>query len=81
MWYALYCYTRTGALIAIDWAQHMFKATGETDVIAIIKALRQSRVAMVQTSSQYNFVHKAVLQLGKLNKKEIRTQGIQASAP
>ena len=36
--------------------------------------LRQCRVAMVQTPSQYDFVHQAVVRFGKVNNKTIKVR-------
>jgi protein tyrosine phosphatase len=44
---------RTGTFIACDWAQRALAAEGWFSVIDTVYALRQDRVAMVQTAEQH----------------------------
>lgn len=49
---------RTGTFIMCDWETQL-QATGTFNVIDSINSLREDRVTIVQSESQYEFVHKA----------------------
>ena len=50
---------RTGTFIMCDWLETKLQQTGSFNVIDSINALREDRVTIVQSESQYEFVHKA----------------------
>lgn len=62
---------RTGTFIAVDWMQRALQSKGKFNVIDSIYALREDRVALVQTADQYKFVHTACKQFCKMNQKRM----------
>lgn len=52
---------RTGAFIAIDHAVNAMQSRNQVDVTEIIKTLREDRMGMVQSTSQYKFIYQACL--------------------
>ncbi|KAK7485109.1 hypothetical protein BaRGS_00023649 [Batillaria attramentaria] len=53
---------RTGTFIALDIAMDGAQKRSEIDIFAIVQRMREDRVNMVQTKSQYRFVHEAILE-------------------
>jgi len=55
---------RTGAIIALDYAQKLIKARArEINVMKIVTKLRKQRAAMVQTKEQYEFLYEVIREL------------------
>eukprot|EP00041_Stephanoeca_diplocostata_P014179 m.255198 g.255198 ORF g.255198 m.255198 type:complete len:911 (+) comp19611_c0_seq2:217-2949(+) len=52
---------RTGAFIVIDHAINALQARETVNVIDIISTIRQDRMGMVQSTSQYKFIYQACL--------------------
>eukprot|EP00039_Didymoeca_costata_P007885 m.104836 g.104836 ORF g.104836 m.104836 type:complete len:1742 (-) comp13860_c1_seq2:37-5262(-) len=63
---------RTGTFIAIDWAEKLMMDKGRVNLIALIRQLREDRVALVQTPDQYLFVHTAIQRYGARNGKKVK---------
>ncbi|KAK7485110.1 hypothetical protein BaRGS_00023650 [Batillaria attramentaria] len=53
---------RTGTFISLDIAIDVAQKQSEIDIFAIVQRMREDRVNMVQTKSQYRFVHEAILE-------------------
>ncbi|XP_067683144.1 receptor-type tyrosine-protein phosphatase alpha-like [Haliotis asinina] len=53
---------RTGAFIALDYLMDEAEADHNVNVFMCVSRMRQSRMNMVQTVSQYEFVHDVVLE-------------------
>nr|KAG5698207.1 hypothetical protein BaRGS_030570 [Batillaria attramentaria] len=53
---------RTGTFISLDIAMDGAQKQSEIDIFAIVQRMREDRVNMVQTKSQYRFVHEAILE-------------------
>ncbi|KAK7485093.1 hypothetical protein BaRGS_00023633, partial [Batillaria attramentaria] len=53
---------RSGTFIALDIAMDGAQKESEIDIFAIVQRMREDRVNMVQTKSQYRFVHEAILE-------------------
>ncbi|XP_076448672.1 receptor-type tyrosine-protein phosphatase alpha-like [Babylonia areolata] len=51
---------RTGTFIALDMLTHQADTTGKVSVFPTVRRLRNQRVNMVQTLSQYKFLHEVV---------------------
>ncbi|XP_070193053.1 receptor-type tyrosine-protein phosphatase epsilon-like isoform X2 [Littorina saxatilis] len=51
---------RTGTFIALDMLSYQVETTGKVSVFPTVKRLRKQRVNMVQTVSQYKFLHEVV---------------------
>eukprot|EP00051_Salpingoeca_urceolata_P029852 m.7489 g.7489 ORF g.7489 m.7489 type:complete len:438 (-) comp2950_c0_seq2:30-1343(-) len=75
---------RTGSLTAIDYTWQLLKEKGldaSFDIFETVARLRQQRLAMVQTTDQYLFVYKAVLDLVKNVLEGVRIKQTKAPAP
>ncbi|ESP04765.1 hypothetical protein LOTGIDRAFT_95691, partial [Lottia gigantea] len=53
---------RTGTYIAIDYCLKRYNDIGKVDVLECVKNLREQRKGMVQTASQLQFIHEAVIE-------------------
>ncbi|NWI60286.1 PTPRV phosphatase, partial [Calyptomena viridis] len=52
---------RTGTFIALDWLLQQMKEEKMVDIFGVVYALRMNRYLMIQTLSQYIFLHSCIL--------------------
>ncbi|XP_010157523.1 PREDICTED: receptor-type tyrosine-protein phosphatase V-like, partial [Eurypyga helias] len=53
---------RTGTFIALDWLLQQMKQEKVVDTFGVVYALRMNRYLMIQTLSQYVFLHSCILE-------------------
>ena len=72
---------RTGTIIAIDHARHLLRHKGKVDCKAIVKNIRQDRVALVQHENQFEFLHAACSRYAKTVGRTMSTMGQEPRLP